>query len=64
MTIEEIKEKKRDGDIKSAADILKISTSNAWNALHRPGSKYHDLVINIMEKLITSRDEIANEYSK
>jgi len=63
MTYTEIKEKKATGDIKVAANVLKISQTNAWNALNRPGSKYHEMVVQIIEKLIVSREKIANENS-
>lgn len=64
MTVEEIKQKKQSGDLKTAGKILGITVYNAYAALNRPGSKYHDLIVNILTKLIEMREIIFNEQNK
>ncbi len=61
MTVEEIKQKKVSGDLKAAGEMLGISVYNAYVALNRPGSKYHERITNILAKMIEMRERIKNE---
>ncbi|MBN1652021.1 MAG: hypothetical protein JW857_11875 [Bacteroidales bacterium] len=61
MTIDEIKSKKKPGDIKTAGEMIGITQGNAWVALHRPGSKHHERIVNVLTKIIEGREKIANE---
>lgn len=61
MTLQEIKSKKKSGDLKSAGEMLGISEFNAYAALNREGSKYHQRILNILSKIIEMRDLIAIE---
>jgi hypothetical protein len=64
MTVEEIKQKKQSGDLKTAGKMLGISVYNAYAALNRPGSKYHERIVNVLTKLIEMREIISNEQNK
>ncbi len=61
MTTEEINNKKQHGDLKTAGAMLGITPANAHAALSRPGSKYHEQIINILSKVITMREQLAKE---
>ena len=62
MTTEEINNKKRHGDLKTAGAILGISEYNAYAALNRPGSKHHEQIKNILTKVISMREALEAEH--
>lgn len=62
MTLQEIKTKKESGDLKTAGKMLGITEFNAYAALNREGSKYHQRIVEILQKIIEMRQLIANEY--
>lgn len=63
MTKEEITQKKKHGDLKTVGAILGISEQNAYVALKREGSKYHNEVINILERVIEMRERLSQEVN-
>jgi len=62
MTLQEIKTKKKSGDLKTAGEMLGITEFNAYAALNREGSKYHQRIVEILQKIIEMRQLIANEH--
>lgn len=64
MNLEEIKEKKQSGDMKTAAKMAGISQKNAFAALNREGSKYHNRIIEKLSEVITLRENLINESKK
>ncbi|MFK5951251.1 MAG: hypothetical protein QM500_21045 [Methylococcales bacterium] len=62
MNIQEIKSKKRIGDLKSAGDMIGINKFNAYAALNREGSKYHDRIVNALSKIIEARQKLEDEF--
>jgi hypothetical protein len=58
MELAEIKEKKQDGDMKLAANMVNITNANARQALKRPESKHHQAVVNALELIITNREAL------
>lgn len=63
MELQEIKLKKKSGDLKNAGKMLGISEFNAYAALNRVGSKYHESIKQILIKLIEMRDLIQQEQN-
>ncbi|MBN1651720.1 MAG: hypothetical protein JW857_10350 [Bacteroidales bacterium] len=61
MTVEEIKTKKKSGDLKSAGEMIGITESNAYVALNRIGSKHHENIVNVLTKIIEMRELLANQ---
>lgn len=61
MTTEEILNKKRHGDLKTAGAMIGIKEQNAYAALKREGSKYHEQIKEILTKIISMREVIAKE---
>lgn len=61
ITKEEILEKKQHGDIKTAGAIIGISEANAYKALMREGSKYHQQITNTLSKVIEMRMKLIAE---
>lgn len=61
MTAQEIIKKKRHGDLKTAGAMLGITEQNAYVALNRPGSKYHEQIKNILSKVIGMREKLEKE---
>lgn len=62
MDIQEIKLKKKIGDLKSAGEMISINKFNAYAALNREGSKYHDRIVSALSKIIENRQKLANEF--
>lgn len=60
MDLETVLKNKILGDIAQTAKTLGISRHNASMALKRPGSKYHDAVINTLFNIITIREVLLN----
>lgn len=59
MKVKEIIKRKKPGDLTLVAKILGIHAANARVALRRPGSKYHEKVVEILGNLIRYRDSLA-----
>lgn len=64
LTKEEIINKKQHGDLKIAGEMIGISQANAYAALNREGSKYHNEIKRILTKVIKMRSFIKNEAKK
>jgi hypothetical protein len=60
MELAEIIEKKQDGDLKLAANMVNITADNARQALKRVKSKNHQSVKNALELIITNRESLIN----
>lgn len=58
MTRDEILQKKVHGDLKIAGDMIGITEKNAYAALSREGSKYHDKVVDALTKIIEMRETL------
>ncbi|RKR83230.1 hypothetical protein BDD43_3433 [Mucilaginibacter gracilis] len=61
MQIAEIKEKKQDGDMQTAARIVGITPANARQAFKRPDSKHHSAVVSALETLIITREILIEQ---
>jgi len=64
MTVEEIKQSKRAGDLKIAAEMIGISQQNAFVALKRAGSKYHQKIIEALSQIIEMRSHLINKKTE
>ena len=60
LTIEEIKSRKRKGDLSLAADVMGISLGNASKILERPLAKKHKELLDILSKVIWMRIMLKN----
>lgn len=60
LTINEIKSKKRKGDLSLVADLIGISQGNASKILMRPLAKKHKMLIEILSEVITMREMLKN----
>lgn len=58
MTKDEILQKKMHGDLKSAGGMVGITEKNAYAALTREGSKYHERVVSALSKIIEMRETL------
>ena len=56
MTKDEILKKKMHGDFKTAGDMVGITEKNAYAALKREGSKYHDDIKKALTQIIELRE--------
>ena len=63
MTKDEILAKKMHGDLKTAGDMIGITEKNAYAALNREGSKYHDKLVKALSQVIKMR-EILQKNAK
>ncbi len=61
LTINEIKSKKKKGDLTLAADVIGISQGNASKILVRPLAKKHKKLIYVLSKVIRMRETLKNE---
>jgi hypothetical protein len=64
LTIEEIKLRKRKGDLSLVADVMGISQGNASKILVRPLAKKHKDLVNIMSQVISMRKMLKNTGSE
>ena len=60
LTINEIKSKKRKGDLSLAADLIGVSQGNASKIFMRPLAKKHKRLIGILSEVITMRERLKN----
>ena len=60
LTIEEVKLRKRKGDLSLAADVMGISLGNASQVLERPLARKHKELLGILNKLIIMREMLKN----
>lgn len=60
LTIEEVKLRKRKGDLSLAADVMGISLGNASKILERPLAKKHKELLDILNKVIGMREMLKN----
>lgn len=58
MKLAEIKEKKRNGDLVTAAVIVGITPANIRQALQRENSKHHEAACDALGKVITTREQL------
>ena len=58
MSKDEILTKKMHGDLKTAGELIGITKKNAYAALTREGSKYHDKVIKALSQIIEMRETL------
>ncbi len=61
MTIEEIKQKKRQGDYVLAGEMLGLTKYNVKVTLNRPGAKRHQKVKEALIKIIRQREELLKQ---
>jgi len=61
MTKDEILQKKMHGDLKTAGAMLGITEKNAYAALTREGSKYHNRIVACLSKVIKMREMLQKE---
>lgn len=60
MDLSEIKARKKNGDVVTAAIVVGISILNAHVSLTRPNSKYHKPICEALEKIIEAREQLIN----
>lgn len=60
LTIEEIKSRRRKGDLSLAADMIGITQGNASKILARPLAKKHKKLVNTLSKIIYMREVLRN----
>ncbi len=54
-------EKKKNGDLKIIAEIMGITQFNAFNLLNRPRAKRHQEAMDVLARVIESRDRLIKE---
>ena len=63
-SISQIKELMQPGDLKTAAQMLGITASNASKALNRPGSKYHQELVNSLSMVVEMREMLIDSKKR
>lgn len=63
MTEIQVLEKKKFGDIKIVAEIIGESHGNTQQILRRPNSKKHKKAMDVLRKLVESRQQLADEVN-
>ncbi len=58
MEIDNPKEKIKGGDVETAAAMVGITTTNAYKALKRVGSKHHESMQKALRTIIAKREEL------
>lgn len=63
MTEKQVLEQKKFGDIVTVAEIIGESKGNTRQILRRPTAKKHKRAMDVLRKLVESRQQLAKENS-